>query len=52
MQTLYLIAHLTIIVDISLGDSMSLLFPSSSQNYTSRQKSVETWDLQMCLDTG
>lgn len=52
MQTLYLIAHLTIIVDISLGDSMALFFPSSSQNYTSRQKSVETWDLQMCLDTG
>lgn len=50
MWTLYLIAHLTTIVDISLGDSMS--FPSSSQNYTSRQKSVETWDLQMCLDAG
>ena len=29
MRTLYLIAHLTITVDISLSDSMSLFFPQA-----------------------
>lgn len=51
---LYLIAYLTVTVDIELGDNTSLSFPQAVKpNYKSLHEGVETFgEWQMCLDAG